>query len=77
LPQQQRRAARLRRSSGNKQMPDSIQRKSSELSPVNDGKGPKQRDKSWDERLRLVGDANFVDVAWSGKDNPSWPLPKK
>jgi hypothetical protein len=37
----------------------------------------KPRDESWDERLRLVGDANFVHVAWSGKDNPSWPLPKK
>jgi hypothetical protein len=36
-----------------------------------------QRDEGWDERLRLVGDANFVHVEWSGKDNPSWPLPKK
>ena len=42
-----------------------------------DSKAAKQRDKSWDERLRLVGDANFVDVAWSGKDEPCWPLPKK
>jgi hypothetical protein len=37
----------------------------------------KHRDEGWDERLRLVGDANFVHVEWSGRDNPSWPLPKK
>jgi hypothetical protein len=40
-------------------------------------KATSKRDKAWEERLRLVGDANFVDVAWSGKDDPSWPLPKK
>ena len=34
---------------------------------------PKPRD--WDERLRLVGDARFVEVEWSMRDQPSWPLP--
>jgi hypothetical protein len=38
---------------------------------------PSQRDENWDERLRLVGDANFVQVEWSGRDQPSWPLPKR
>ncbi len=37
----------------------------------------KARDKGWDERLRLVGDARFVEVRWSGRDEPSWPLPAK
>lgn len=36
-----------------------------------------KRDEGWDERLRLVGDARFVEVQWSGRDHPSWPLPKK
>jgi hypothetical protein len=40
-------------------------------------KARKPRDKGWDERLRHVGDARFVDVEWSGRDHPSWPLPKK
>ncbi len=42
-----------------------------------DKKARKQRDKGWDERLRLVGDARFVEVRWSGRDDPSWPLPAK
>jgi hypothetical protein len=36
-----------------------------------------QRPEGWDERLRLVGDARFVAVEWSGRDHPSWPLPIK
>jgi hypothetical protein len=36
-----------------------------------------RRDEGWDERLRLVGDARFVEVQWSGRDDPSWPLPKR
>ena len=36
-----------------------------------------KRDEGWDDRLRLVGDARFVEVQWSGRDHPSWPLPKK
>lgn len=35
------------------------------------------REQAWDERLRLVGDARFVEVAWSGRDDPCWPLPVK
>jgi hypothetical protein len=35
------------------------------------------RNKAWDERLRQVGDARFVEVQWSGRDHPCWPLPKK
>jgi hypothetical protein len=34
------------------------------------------RDKAWDNRLRTVGDARFTEVQWSGRDAPSWPLPK-
>jgi hypothetical protein len=36
-----------------------------------------KRDEGWNERLRLVGDARFVEVQWSGRDHPCWPLPKK
>lgn len=36
-----------------------------------------RRDEAWDERLRLVGDARFVEVEWSGRDHPYWPLPKE
>lgn len=36
-----------------------------------------RRDEDWDERLRLVGDARFVNVEWSGRDHPCWPLPKR
>lgn len=42
-----------------------------------DKKAESRRDKHWDERLRTVGDARFVEVEWSGKDHPVWPLPKK
>lgn len=43
-----------------------------------DGKtARRQRDEGWDDRLRTVGDARFVEVEWSGKDYPSWPLPRK
>ncbi|MFZ2069767.1 MAG: hypothetical protein WAV27_27665 [Xanthobacteraceae bacterium] len=38
---------------------------------------PDRRDEGWDDRLRTVGDARFVEVEWSGKDHPVWPLPKK
>jgi len=42
-----------------------------------DTKLGKRKDKSWDERLRFVGDARFTEVVWSGRDHPSWPLPRK
>jgi hypothetical protein len=41
-----------------------------------DGNARNKRDKAWDERLRLVGDARFTEVEWSGRDHPNWPLPK-
>jgi hypothetical protein len=40
-------------------------------------KTAKRKDKSWEQQLRLVGDACFTEVAWSGRDHPSWPLPRK
>jgi hypothetical protein len=36
-----------------------------------------RKDKGWDKRLRLTGDARFTEVIWSGRDYPSWPLPRK
>ena len=58
-------------------MPTKKRSQHAEPRSADDGNAPFRRDEGWDERLRLVGDANFVDVQWSGKDNPSWPLPKK
>jgi hypothetical protein len=39
------------------------------------GSPPMQKPMDWDERLRLVGDARCVEVEWSTRDRPSWPLP--
>jgi len=36
---------------------------------------PKRKDEQWDDRLRRVGDANYVAVDWSAHDKPYWPLP--
>jgi hypothetical protein len=36
---------------------------------------PKRKDEQWDDRLRRVGDANYVAVDWSAHDRPYWPLP--
>lgn len=58
-------------------MPNTTERNAGAPAHAGDSTAAKQRDKSWDERLRLVGDANFVHVPWSGKDEPCWPLPKK
>ena len=44
---------------------------------ASDKKAESRRDEAWDDRLRTVGDARFVEVEWSGKDHPVWPLPKK
>lgn len=63
-------------------MPTKTPRKNAGAIQTGDGKARTQRkavgkrDKAWDERLRLVGDARFVEIAWSGRDNPSWPLPR-
>lgn len=40
-----------------------------------DGSTRVQKPNDWDERLRFVGDARFVEVEWSTRDQPSWPLP--
>jgi hypothetical protein len=59
-------------------MPKKPQRKkNTETKRADESKGRSKRDKAWDDRLRLVGDARFVEVEWSGRDNPSWPLPIK
>jgi hypothetical protein len=58
-------------------MPNKSRRKDTQAKPAADKKGLSQRDEGWDERLRTVGDARFVEVQWSGRDHPSWPLPKK
>lgn len=34
-----------------------------------------QKPADWDEHLRQVGDARYVEVEWSTRDRPSWPLP--
>lgn len=44
---------------------------------ASDSKTENRRDEHWDDRLRTVGDARFIEVEWSGKDHPVWPLPKK
>jgi hypothetical protein len=58
-------------------MPNKPRRKGSDAKPAADKKAVSRREKGWDERLRTVGDARFVEVQWSGRDHPSWPLPKK
>jgi hypothetical protein len=64
------------------QMASKVRRKNT-APRVDDGKvrnrpnSNNRKDKGWEERLRLVGDARFTDVDWSGRDNPSWPLPRK
>ena len=57
-------------------MQTKTQRNKSGSKPADAKRTPNRRDEDWDERLRLVGDARFVDVEWSGRDHPSWPLPK-
>ena len=58
-------------------MPTKTQRNKSGSKPPDAEKPRSRRDEDWDERLRLVGDARFVEVEWSGRDHPSWPLPKR
>ena len=57
-------------------MPTKTQRRKSVSKPADTEKARSRKDEGWDERLRLVGDARFVEVEWSGRDHPSWPLPK-
>lgn len=58
-------------------MPAKIHRNKTEAVRADENKARRQRDKDWDERLRTVGAARFVEVEWSGKDHPVWPLPKR
>jgi hypothetical protein len=58
-------------------MAKKIRRKPAEAERAGGKHTGTQKDKGWDERLRLVGDACFTEVTWSGRDHPSWPLPRK
>jgi hypothetical protein len=58
-------------------MPTKTQRSKREAKPLDAEQTRIRKDGDWDERLRLVGDARFVDVEWSGRDHPCWPLPKR
>jgi hypothetical protein len=58
-------------------MPTKTPSKKTEAPSATDKKAHNKRDKAWDQRLRLVGDARFTEVEWSGRDHPSWPLPQK
>jgi flagellar biosynthesis/type III secretory pathway protein FliH len=54
-----------------------VRPKNAELRRVDDKETRNKKDEGWEDRLRLVGDARFVEVEWSKRDNPSWPLPIK
>ena len=58
-------------------MPAKIRRTETEAVRADDKTAQNRRDEHWDDRLRTVGAARFVEVEWSGKDHPVWPLPKK
>jgi hypothetical protein len=58
-------------------MPIRVRRKNAEPRRADDKDARNQKDEGWEDRLRLVGDARFVEVEWSKRDNPSWPLPIK
>jgi hypothetical protein len=57
-------------------MPTKTRRNDGAAKPAAVKKARSRKDADWDERLRLVGDARFVEVEWSERDRPSWPLPK-
>jgi hypothetical protein len=54
-----------------------VRRKTTKAAHASGKVAETQKDKGWDERLRLTGDARFTEVTWSGRDHPSWPLPRK
>jgi len=54
-----------------------VRRKNAEPRRADEKEAGNQKDEGWEDRLRLVGDARFVEVEWSRRDNPSWPLPIK
>ena len=57
-------------------MPNKTRRNNGEPKSAGDKNALSQRDEGWDDRLRRVGDARFVEVQWSGRDHPCWPLPQ-
>jgi len=58
-------------------MPAKTRRTKTEAARAEGVTAQNRRNEDWDDRLRTVGDARFVQVEWSGKDHPVWPLPKK
>jgi hypothetical protein len=57
-------------------MPTNVESSKTAPTPHDSSKTPKQRDGGWEDRLRRFGDARFVEVEWSERDSPSWPLPR-
>jgi hypothetical protein len=70
-------ADNIKRVMQEQQMSIKVQRKNVEPRHADDKDARNQKDGGWEDRLRLVGDARFVEVEWSKRDNPSWPLPIK
>jgi len=58
-------------SSGMSKRPNKTQMASAGEMPAK----PKGKDEQWDDRLRRIGNANYVAVDWSAYDKPYWPLP--
>jgi len=58
-------------------MANKVGRKNTKPARLDQTKARHDKDEGWEERLRLVGDARFTEVAWSGRDHPSWPVPIK
>jgi hypothetical protein len=57
-------------------MPTNVESSKTVPTPPDGSTTPKQRDERWEDRLRRFGDARFIEVAWSERDSPSWPLPR-
>jgi hypothetical protein len=57
-------------------MPTTVGSSKPAPTPGDGSKTQKQRDEGWEDRLRRVGDACFVEVEWSERDSPNWPLPR-
>ena len=47
-----------------------VRRKNAKPRRADDKDARNQRDEGWEVRLRLVGNARFVEVEWSKRDNP-------
>ena len=66
----------VERGMGEQQMSIKVRRKNAEPRRAGDKDARNQKDEAWEDRLGLVGDAG-VEVEWSKRDNPYWPLPIK